>query len=90
MRARALLCLVTLLAACGSAPASSPETPTQPKAAAAKATPAAPPPSTPPSDVEAEKVIADALAQVAEVRKLAPKSSVKGVVISREALLERI
>jgi hypothetical protein len=40
--------------------------------------------------VEAEKVIADALAQVAEVRKLAPKTSVKGVVISREALLERI
>ena len=84
------LCVVTLLAACGGAPAkeSSPPAaaspPPLPSAAASSASDA------PPTEEEAKAVIAQALAHVAEIRKLAPKSAVKGVVISREALLERI
>jgi hypothetical protein len=61
-----------------------------PSAASSPLPSAGPPPDGDLDEDEAAKVIALELAHVAEMRKLAPKHPVKGVVISRPALLERI
>lgn len=84
-------CLAALVTACAGAPSKEAALPaaTPSASASAEARPKSPA-DAPPTDEEARKVIEQALAHVAEVRKLAPKTPVKGVVISREALLERI
>jgi hypothetical protein len=85
--------LHVLLLAAGCAGTPSPGTiPPPPAAPSASAAKSAEPASSqePPTDEEAKRVVELALSHVAEVRKLTPKHPVKGVVISRDALLERI
>jgi hypothetical protein len=84
------LCLVSFAVACGGTP--SPKVTPPASATPAVTATSSPPPSSqePPTDEEARRVVELALAHVAEIRKLPPKSPVKGVVISRPLLLERI
>jgi hypothetical protein len=90
MRRALGLGLAALVAACGGARSQEAQTTTPvPSASASSHAPGKGPPASS-SDEEARAIIERALAHVAEVRKLAPKAAVKGVVISREALLDRI
>jgi hypothetical protein len=82
--------LVALAAACSSAPSKETSAPTPAPSSSAPASAREASTEKPPTDEEAKQVIDQALAHVAEVRKLPPKTPVKGVVISREALLQRI
>ena len=84
------LCLAALVVACGGSPNARPAPPTPAPSVTVEKNAAPVSSPEPPSDEEAKKVVALALAHVAEIRKLPPKDPVKGVVISREALLERI
>lgn len=77
--------LAGLALACSASPKPAPPAP---PAASAKAD--GPPPQAPPGKDDAERIVELALEHVAEMRKLPPKTHVKGVVISREALHERI
>ncbi|HEX6275700.1 MAG TPA: hypothetical protein VFZ53_21815 [Polyangiaceae bacterium] len=77
------------LGACGAGRANEPSAP-GPSAPAAPSTPTPDANDAPPTDDEAKAVIAKALAHVAEIRRLAAKTPVKGAVISRDALLARI
>lgn len=81
---------VALTVACGGSPKSEATPPAPAPSASAARSETAASSREPPSEADAERVVALALAHVAEVRKLAPKNPVKGVVISRDALLERI
>ncbi len=78
--------LALLACACGAPPKPAPSA----APAGEKTAVSAPPPTTPPREDDAERIVELALAHVAEMRKLPPKTPVKGVVISREALRERI
>jgi hypothetical protein len=77
--------LALLALACGAPPKPAPA----PAAPAKTASPASSP-KAPSEDRDAERLVELALAHVAEMRKLPPKSKVKAVVISREALRGRI
>jgi hypothetical protein len=79
--------LALLACACGSPQKSAP----QPASEAPPKTAVRPESrATPPGDRDAEEIVALALEHVAEMRHLPAKTKVKGVVISREALRERI
>jgi hypothetical protein len=82
--------LALFVAACGGAHGKEPGSAPAASAAPLPSAPSPAPNDPPPSDTEAEKIIAEELRHVAEIRKLLPKTPVKGVVISREALLDRI
>jgi hypothetical protein len=78
-----------MLAACGGKPSKEPS-PLPAASAARPSAPAGDASDAPPTDDDATAVIEKALAHVAEVRRLAAKTPVKGAVISRDALLARI
>jgi hypothetical protein len=78
-----------LAVACGGSPKSA--APVAPAASAsAPKSASAPPTDERPGEEDAATIVELALAEVAEMRKLAPKTPVKGVVISRAALRKRI